>query len=200
VIGVRSADGEVIEVDVVIVGVGVRPQVGLAQSAGLAVDDGIIVDASCRTSSDIVFAAGDVVRMHTRATDRGVRLESWQAAGRQAEIAARAMLGIEDSLYDEVPWTWSDQYDVSMQAVGLMNASADALVLTFPLEEAIFVMTVAGGRITSGCGVAPGDRIGRPIRELRKIIETSAKVELDQIKASTSLKRLSGTLMNASRG
>jgi NADPH-dependent 2,4-dienoyl-CoA reductase/sulfur reductase-like enzyme len=200
VIAVRSADGEVIDVDVVIVGVGIRPQVGLAQSAGLAIDDGIIVDASCRTSSDIVFAAGDVVRMHTKATDQGVRLESWQAAGRQAEIAARAMLGIDDSLYDEVPWTWSDQYDVSMQAVGLMNASADVLELTFPLEEAIFVMTVAGDRILSGCGVAPGDRIGRPIRALRKILETSAQVDLDQIKASTSLKRLSGTLMDASRG
>jgi 3-phenylpropionate/trans-cinnamate dioxygenase ferredoxin reductase subunit len=178
--------------------VGILPRVELAESAGLATDDGILVDASCRTSCDGVFAAGDVVRMRTTATDRGVRLESWQAAGRQAEVAARAMLGIEDR-YDDIPWTWSDQYEVTMQTVGLVDANADPMVLRFPLEEAVFALTLTGDRITSGSGVAPGDRIGRPIRALQNVIGLSAQVDLDEIRASTSLKQLSRLLTAAGR-
>ncbi|HWT96554.1 MAG TPA: FAD-dependent oxidoreductase [Terriglobales bacterium] len=119
------ADGARLDVDLVIVGIGISPNDDLARAAGLAVEDGIIVDEFCRTSAPDIFAAGDCARF----TWHGLptRLESVQNAIEQGERAAAAMLGAA-APYDPVPWFWSDQYDVKLQIAGL-NRGYDSVVL-----------------------------------------------------------------------
>ena len=117
VTGVRLAGGRRIDADAVLVGVGVEPRVALAEAAGLAVDNGVLVDEHLQTSAPGVFAAGDVANaLHPLYGDR-IRVEHWANALEQGPAAARNMLG-RDAPYDRVPYFFSDQYDVGMEYAG----------------------------------------------------------------------------------
>lgn len=105
--------------DALVVGIGVVPNVELALSAGVEVGDGVMVDQSGRTSKPGIFAAGEVTNYPIGRLGVRMRTESWSAASIQAEVAARAMLGQEDAHFAELPWFWSDQYNASVQCVGL---------------------------------------------------------------------------------
>ena len=109
--------------DIVVVGVGVMPNVDLAVECGLVTDDGIHVDRHCRTSDDAIFAAGEVTRYPVGRLGLSARTESWSAASAQAIVAAQTMLG-HDASFDELPWFWSDQYDVNVQCLGLPNRAS----------------------------------------------------------------------------
>jgi len=119
----RSADPvaadahEELPADLVVAGIGVLPNQSLAVEAGLQTEDGIAVDATCRTADPAIFAAGDVA-WHPHGRWGDIRLESVQNALDQAKTCAAAMLG-DAAPYDAVPWFWSDQYDVKLQAAGL---------------------------------------------------------------------------------
>jgi 3-phenylpropionate/trans-cinnamate dioxygenase ferredoxin reductase subunit len=119
------ADGETLEIDFAVIGIGIAPDAALAEAAGLAIDNGVAVDAFGRTSDPAVFAAGDCASFPWRG--RRIRLESVQNAIDQAKAAAAAMLG-QPVAYDPVPWFWSDQYDVKLQIAGL-NLGYDRTVL-----------------------------------------------------------------------
>ena len=121
---VRLTDGRILPADLAIVGIGVRPEAGLAEAAGLGVENGIRVDAAGRTDDPAIFAVGDVASFPWRG--RRIRLESVQNAIDQARMTARAMLG-EAVTYDPVPWFWSDQYDVKLQIAGL-NVGHDRVI------------------------------------------------------------------------
>lgn len=110
------SDGSVLDIDFVIVGVGIAPNAELAEAAGVPVENGIAVDQTGRTLSPDVYAAGDCASFPWGG--KRIRLESVQNAIDQAEVAAKAMLG-QDARYEPVPWFWSDQYDVKLQIVGL---------------------------------------------------------------------------------
>ena len=114
---VRTSDGGAIDCDVVVVGVGVTPRAGLAEAAGLAVGDGILVDAQLRTSAPGVFAAGDVASAEHPFYGRRIRVEHWANAIDQGAAAARSMLG-HDVADDRIPYFFSDQYDVGMEYGG----------------------------------------------------------------------------------
>ncbi len=116
VTGARLTDGREIEVDFVIVGVGIVPAVALAEAAGVALDNGIATDAQGRTSDPAIWAAGDCASFPFRGGR--LRLESVQNAIDQAELVADNMLGAGRD-YAPVPWFWSDQYDVKLQIAGL---------------------------------------------------------------------------------
>ncbi|WP_050931547.1 NAD(P)/FAD-dependent oxidoreductase [Aestuariivita boseongensis] len=118
------SDGTQVDVDFVIVGVGIAPDTRLAEAAGLAIDNGIAVDALGRTSDPAIWAAGDCCSFPYR--DGRLRLESVPNAIDQAECVARNMLGAEEA-YVPKPWFWSDQYDVKLQIAGL-NAGYDRIV------------------------------------------------------------------------
>jgi len=118
VTGVGLSDGRRLAADVVLVAVGAVPNVELAQAAGLAVDNGIVVDAATRTSAPNIYAAGDVASFPSGLCGRRLRLESVPNAIDMAKAAAQAMLG-QPVCYDPVPWFWSDQYDVKLQIAGL---------------------------------------------------------------------------------
>ena len=124
-IGAELTDGPRLPADVAIVGIGVSPNEELARAAGLAIDNGIVVDGQCRTSAPGIYAAGDCTRFSWRGEP--TRLESVQNAIDQAEHAAAAMLG-EQRGYDPVPWFWSDQYDVKLQIAGLGRGYSDCVL------------------------------------------------------------------------
>jgi len=120
----RLVDGSVIPVDFVIAGVGVIPNVELAEAAGLSIDNGIAVDENCRTSDPHIYAAGDCASFPW--SSGRIRLESVGNAIEQAEAVARSLTGMP-SRYDAKPWFWSDQYDVKLQIAGL-SAGYDNVV------------------------------------------------------------------------
>jgi 3-phenylpropionate/trans-cinnamate dioxygenase ferredoxin reductase subunit len=114
--GAELESGEVIAADLVLVGIGASPNVELAEAAGLDCDNGIRVDAVCRSSDADIYAAGDCA-CFTRG-GRRLRLESVQNAADQGDLVARHLAG-EDVTYTALPWFWSDQYDCKLQIVGL---------------------------------------------------------------------------------
>ena len=129
---ITLADGTTADVDVVVAGVGAAPVTALAARAGIAVDDGIVVDERFATSAPGVFAAGDCCCYpHPLYGGRRLRLESWRAAREHGQAAARAMLGATEP-YAGVPWFWSDQHDVSLQVAGLTTVATEETVRIRP--------------------------------------------------------------------
>jgi 3-phenylpropionate/trans-cinnamate dioxygenase ferredoxin reductase subunit len=113
-------DGTEIPADVAVVGVGIRPLTDLAEAAGLAVDNGVVVDASLRTSDPDIYAAGDVANFHHPALNRSIRVEHWANALNGGPVAAKSMLG-QSVEYDRVPYFYSDQYDLGMEYAGYVE-------------------------------------------------------------------------------
>ena len=118
------ADGEQLEFDCAIVGIGVIPNIELAEDAGLACDNGIIVDEFTRTADPFIYAVGDCSNHPNLIYQRRIRLESVPNAAGQAKTAALAICG-QDQAYDQLPWFWSDQYDVKLQTAGLLDGYDD---------------------------------------------------------------------------
>ncbi len=123
--GAELADGSTLDVDFVVVGIGITPRDQLAVEAGITVDNGIAVDESCRTSDPDIFAAGDCASFPYRG--HRIRLESVQNAIDQAQAVAVAMTG-QDVNYIPKPWFWSDQFDVKLQIGGLNTGYDDTVV------------------------------------------------------------------------
>jgi 3-phenylpropionate/trans-cinnamate dioxygenase ferredoxin reductase subunit len=115
------------DADLVVVGAGAVPNVELAREAGLAVEDGIVVDARCRTDDPSIYAIGDCTSQHHDLVGRRLRLESVHNALEQARIAAAAICGSKLPAI-QVPWFWTDQYDVKMQIAGLSTGHDQAVV------------------------------------------------------------------------
>ncbi|HEY2224247.1 NAD(P)/FAD-dependent oxidoreductase [Actinomycetospora sp.] len=120
VAGVRLADGAVVDADVVVVGIGATPNTGLAERARLPLDNGIVVDEHLRTGDPRIFAAGDVASIPYPALGRRLRVEHWATAEHSGAAAARAMLAPEDpaTVYDRLPYFFTDQYDLGMEYTG----------------------------------------------------------------------------------
>ncbi|MCW2613705.1 MAG: hypothetical protein JWN08_699 [Frankiales bacterium] len=113
----HAASGEKYPADVIVVGIGMLPNDDLAVRAGLEVENGVVVDEQCRTSAPDVFAIGDIANSPNPILGERMRVEHWQNAQHQAKVAARNMLGGED-VFAEVPWVWSDQYELNIQITG----------------------------------------------------------------------------------
>ena len=118
VAAVCFANGETLATDMVIIGIGIVPNVELAQAAGLEIGNGILVDAACRTSHADIFACGDCAFQHNAVLDYGVRLESVPNAIEQGKQVAAAILEAPPPRA-ETPWFWSNQYDIKLQIAGL---------------------------------------------------------------------------------
>ena len=143
VTGVRLAGGRVIACDAVVVGIGIIPNAELAREAGLAIDNGIVVDAEARTSDPAIFAIGDVTHRPMPLYARMHRLESVSNALEQAKQAAAAITG-RPAPPHEVTWNWSDQYDVKLQLAGIAFDSDDILVRGDPAAAKFAVFHLKG--------------------------------------------------------
>jgi 3-phenylpropionate/trans-cinnamate dioxygenase ferredoxin reductase subunit len=113
VTGVRTDAGDLVDADLVVVGVGARPMTQLAEEAGLEVDNGVLTDAALRTSDENIYAAGDVANAVHPVLGRRIRVEHWANALNQGPAAAKSMLGQQVS-YDHIPYFYTDQYDLGM--------------------------------------------------------------------------------------
>jgi len=149
--GVRAGDEE-IAADLVIVGVGISPNAELAAAAGLDVDNGILVDEHLRTSDPAVYAAGDVANAYNSALGDRLRVEHWDNAIRQGELAGRTVLG-RDEAYDWQPYFYTDQFDLGMEYVGRGSASDDVVIRGDKSGGEFIAFWLDGGRVTAGMNV-----------------------------------------------
>lgn len=149
---VVTSDGMEIPAEMAIVGIGVQPSTSLAEDAGLDVADGIVVDASLRSSDPDIYAAGDVANAWNPLLNRRVRVEHWANALGSGPAAARSMLGRQVS-YDQVPYFFSDQYELGMETAGLPGGY-DEVVYRGPPESGEFIaFWLAEGRVVAGMNV-----------------------------------------------
>lgn len=137
--GVRLAGGEIVAADAVVIGIGVTPVIDVAAGAGIAVDNGVLVDASLRTSDPDVFAVGDIANHQHPVLGRRVRVEHWATALNQPAAAVAALLG-GDVTYDELPYFYSDQYDLGCEYIGnAVPGSYDRVIVRGDLTAREFV-------------------------------------------------------------
>ncbi|TAZ26506.1 NAD(P)/FAD-dependent oxidoreductase [Rhizobium ruizarguesonis] len=171
---IRLSTGEVIEADLVLVGIGARPNVEIAERAGLAIDNGIAVDTYLRTSAADVFAAGDCCSFPLPIYGgRRVRLESWRNAQEQGTLAAANMLGFNEAV-SSVPWFWSDQYDMTLQISGLAEGAAMHQRRDLGAGAFILFHLDADGRLIAASGIGPGNAVARDIRLAEMLISARA--------------------------
>ena len=144
---VLMEDGERIETDMVIVGIGIIPETGPLIAAGAAGGNGVDVDEYCRTSLPDIYAVGDCAAHANRfAGGAQMRLESVQNANDQAKVAVAHILGKEEA-YNAVPWFWSNQYDLKLQTVGLSTGFDQAITRGDPATRSFSVVYLKGGKV-----------------------------------------------------
>jgi 3-phenylpropionate/trans-cinnamate dioxygenase ferredoxin reductase subunit len=173
---IRLEDGSHVEAGLLVVGVGVVPNTGLAEDSGLEVDNGVLVDEHLRSSDPAVYAAGDIANAQHPTLGRRLRVEHWDNAIGQGQVAARNMLG-EDVAYDRLPYFFTDQYDLGMEYVGNVGPEGhDRVVLRGELtDDAFTAFWLGDGRVLAGMHVNDWDAI-EPIRRL-----VGARPDLDAL-------------------
>lgn len=155
---VELTDGTRLDTDLALVAVGATPRTELAEAAGLTVDNGVLVDAHLRTADPRVAAAGDIANVDHPVLGRRVRVEHWANATSQGPVAARALLG-QDVSYRDLPFFFTDQYDLGMEYVGYAPAgSYDDVVLRGDVAGLAFVaFWLSEGRVTAAMHVNTWD-------------------------------------------
>jgi 3-phenylpropionate/trans-cinnamate dioxygenase ferredoxin reductase subunit len=162
---VRLSDGAPVECEFAVVGVGVVPRSELARDAGLAVDNGIVVDEQLLTSAPNIYAAGDVANAWHPFHERRIRVEHWANALNQGPAAARSMLG-EDVSYERIPYFFSDQYDVGMEYSGYAESWDEVVLRGDPAAgEGFVAFWLRDGHVLAGMNVNVWD-VNEHVQEL----------------------------------
>ncbi|KDA04846.1 pyridine nucleotide-disulfide oxidoreductase [Microbacterium sp. CH12i] len=177
--GVRLADGEGVPADAIVIGIGVSPEVEIAKAAGIAVDNGVLVDAALRTSDPDVFAVGDIANHQHPILGQRVRVEHWATALNQPAAAVSALLG-NDTEYTELPYFYSDQYDLGCEYIGYASpGSYDRVVIRGSLAKREFVAfwLDAENRILAAMNVNVWDVID----QIKPLIASHASVDPERL-------------------
>jgi len=176
--GVRLADGTHVDADAVVVGVGITPNSQLAESAGIEVDNGVLVDASLRSSDPDVYAAGDVANALNPLYGKHIRVEHWANALNQPQAAAKAMLG-QSVAYERVPYFYSDQYDLGMEYTGYVEPDAyDQVVFRGNTDGREFIaFWLAEGRVLAGMNVNVWDVTD----QIQALVRSGTQVDADEL-------------------
>jgi NADPH-dependent 2,4-dienoyl-CoA reductase/sulfur reductase-like enzyme len=173
--GVRLGDGTHVPADTVLVGVGAAPNLELAESAGVDVDGGVLVDASLRTSDPDIWAVGDIAAAEHPLLRRRIRVEHWANALNQPAVAARSMLG-QDAAYDELPYFFTDQYDLGMEYIGDVPRDTDTHVVIrgdLAGREFIAFWLDSDNRVLAGMNVNVWDVVD----EIKALIRSGKSVD-----------------------
>ena len=188
---VHLTDGRVIAADTIIAGIGASPETKLASEAGLTIENGIACNDHMQTSDPDIYAAGDCASFpHEQMGGKRIRLEAWRSAQEQAATAAANMLG-GDKAHTNVPWFWSDQYDLSLQIAGSAELGPNTIIRV-PAEGALVLFHMADdGAIQGVSGIGLGNSIGRDVKIAEMLIAKNAKPSPDILADPTqSLKAL----------
>lgn len=169
------SNGQTIQADMIIAGVGVTPNTELAESVGLSTDNGVAVDSGMRTEDPNIFAAGDCCSFpHPLYDNTRIRLESWRCAQEQGEVAASNMLG-EEAVYNKAPWFWSDQFDLGLQIAGLTDQGQRTITRNYD-ERSLLLFSLRGdGSLVGAAGVAKGNGIAKDIKVCERLINRGIK-------------------------
>jgi len=177
-------NGRCLEADLCVVGIGAVPVTGLAETAGLEVDNGVVVDECLRTSDPDIFAAGDCCSFPLAIYGgRRARLESWRNAQEQGALAALNMLG-GDQRHEAIPWFWSDQYDMTLYVAGLPDEGCTTVRRDLA-EGAFLLFHLAGdGRLVAASGIGPGNVVAKDVRLAEMLIAKRAAPLASQLMAA----------------
>lgn len=181
---VTLSSGEVLAVDIVVVGIGVVPNTELACDAGLEIDNGVVVDRFLRTSDPRIFAAGDVAALR-RDDGSIIRLESWANAQDQGAVAAQNMLGGQVP-YVVNTWFWSDQYDVNIQMVGDLQSADSAVYFRRGDNGAFTRFTVTDGVVVGAVSFG----MPREMAIVRRMVARRCAVRGDALETAPDLRKL----------
>jgi 3-phenylpropionate/trans-cinnamate dioxygenase ferredoxin reductase component len=172
--GLLLSDGNRVRADLVVLGFGATPNVELAQSAGLAVADGIVTDQELHASAPGIFAAGDVAAAWHPRYGRNLRVEHWDNARQQGRVAALNMLG-RPTPYDRLPYFYSDQFDLSMEAFGLPGDAGEVVVRRGGGDQ-FAALWVAGGRAAAGVQGNDAD----DSKALKRLVTEQLEVDVER--------------------
>ena len=180
VTAVETSDGRKFACDVAIVGIGIEPNVELAARAGLECSNGIVVDEFARTADPNIVAAGDCTNHPLQLFERRVRLESVPNAIHQAKVAAATLLG-SPSPYSEVPWFWSDQYDLKLQIAGLSTGYDEVVLRGDPATRSFAAFYLRAGQLLAV------DAINSPKEFIagKKLVANRARIAPDVLRDAT---------------
>jgi 3-phenylpropionate/trans-cinnamate dioxygenase ferredoxin reductase component len=178
---VMTTRGRRLECDFAVLGVGVEPVVDLVAGTGIKTDNGILVDEYSRSTVEHVYAAGDVANHSHPVFQRRIRVEHWQNAMQQGAAAARNMMG-RKTMYDAIPWFWSDQYDVNVQYAGFHRESTRLVIRGSLVERDFIAFYMNDGRIDAAVALNRGKELRRamPLIKSRQLIDPT-QLENDDI-------------------
>ncbi|WP_431277895.1 NAD(P)/FAD-dependent oxidoreductase [Leifsonia poae] len=185
---VVTGSGERIPADIVVVGVGAEPNIAVAERSRLKLSNGILVDSGMRTDVEDIYAVGDVANPYLPAIEHHLRNEHWANAIAGGKVAAHAILG-ERAVYDEIPYFYSDQYDLGMEYSGYAPLAAEAEVVFRGDKDAreFIAFWLRGDRVVAGMNVNVwdvNDKVQRLIREGVRVARdrlTDESVSLDSL-------------------
>jgi len=180
VISVNCSDGFTVPADLCVIGIGIIPNVELAESAQLKCSDGIVVDEFCQTEDPDILAIGDCTRHPNALLGRHLRLESVHNAVEQGKTAAATIVG-EPVAYSQIPWFWSDQYDIKLQIVGMSDVHEQFVMRGDPATRSFAAFYLQQGKLVAV------DAINRP-REFmlgKKLVAAGAHFDPEQLADET---------------
>jgi len=173
---VALSDGTTIVADTVICGIGAYPNESLAEASGLDVNDGIIVDAQLKTSDPDIYAIGDCAKFpQSRLNGIPQRLESWRNAYKHAEFLAENLFAPNAS-FSDIPWFWSDQYNISMHGAGYLDLAEEIVIRKLEDQAVVAFGIDSDGALVSVTGVGLGNSIAKDIRIAEQLINVRAKL------------------------
>ena len=170
------SNGDSVVFDLIIVGIGITPNLDAFADGDLRTDNGIVTDEYGQTSIDNVYAAGDVASFYHPHYESYMRLESWKHAQSHGISVGKNMAG-QSTAYNEIPWMWSEQYDFNLQLSGIANGYDSCVKRGDSPDEGIVYFYLHRSRIIGACGVSVGPKIGRDIRVAGMLAKASQEVD-----------------------
>ena len=172
---VELSNGKVIKSDMIIAGIGSEPNTNIFNDTDLKIDNGIITNEFCETSIENVYAAGDIANFYHPFYEINMRLESWKHAQSHGTHAGKNIIG-EKQAYEEIPWMWSDQFDLNLQLTGVCQDFDTFVERGTNASDGIIHFFIKNRKIIGACGVGVGGKIGRDIKLASKISQKKVKV------------------------